>query len=87
MKAQTDITSDDLRGMMQKALQDAGWSPDKIAGYLLAQEKSGWLRPQCPAWIRNSAAVYYCLPIAGSFDNPTPPTVTKRHTPKFGGGQ
>lgn len=58
-----DISCDDLREMIDDYLTKIGATPEYRAGYLDAQEKSGWLRPSAPAWIRNSAALYYCLPL------------------------
>jgi len=71
-----DLSVDGLRDLMVAALSNAGWSPEEIAGYVAAQEKAGWLRPQCPAWIRNSAGVYYALPPSGAFADPRPLKVT-----------
>lgn len=65
-----DITVEDLREMIVKALESDGWSDQEVAGYVTAQEHSGWLRPKCPAWLRNSAAVWYLIPPANGFGYP-----------------
>ena len=66
-----DISIDDLREMIITALTADHWTTEQIAGYVAAQEASGWLRVSCPAWLRNSAAVHYCIPPADGFgDSP-----------------
>lgn len=63
MSQNRDITVEELREFMLTGLKQSGWNQDEINGYVAAQERSGWLRPKCPAWLRNSAAVYYALPV------------------------
>lgn len=70
MSQPRDLSIADLRQLMLDALESGGHSPDWIAGYIAAQERSGWLRPSCPAWIRNSAGVFYAIPPASGFANP-----------------
>lgn len=60
---QKDISCNDLEEMMIEYLKNRGSTVEYVKGYLDAQRKSGWLRPSAPAWIRNSAAIYYCLPL------------------------
>lgn len=67
-----DLTVQDLKELMIFDLERRGKSPDFIAGYLAAQEKSGWLRNECPAWIRNSAGLYYAIPISEPEPRTTP---------------
>lgn len=66
MSVGRDLTVDDLREMIVISLQQQGRDQLYIDGYIDAQERSGWLRPACPAWIRNSAGVYYALPPGAS---------------------
>lgn len=65
-----NISIGDLRDMMQDHLSKRGHSVEFVAGYLEAQTRSGWLRENAPAWIRNSAALYYLLPT--DTDSPAP---------------
>lgn len=58
-----DLSIADLEDLMIYYLDRRGVSEEFKAGYLEAQRKSGWLRPGCPAWLRNSAGVYYAIPI------------------------
>jgi hypothetical protein len=62
-----DISIEGLEELMRHALIEDGAGPDFVEGYVAAQRRSGWLRPGCPAWIRNSAGVYYALPPHGAF--------------------
>lgn len=62
MKDPTDYTPGELEMLMVPYLVKRGRSDEYIAGYLEAQKLSGWLRPACPAWIRNSAALWYLIP-------------------------
>lgn len=78
MSTPRDLTVEDLAELMTHAMKSAGRSDDWIHGYLAAQRFSGWLRPQCPAWIRNSAGVHYALPHA---DNPQPAPSGRREAP------
>jgi hypothetical protein len=57
-----DITREELREMIETGLKEQGRDQDYIDGYIAAHERAGWLRATCPAWMRNSAAVHYCLP-------------------------
>jgi hypothetical protein len=70
-----DLSVSDLREIIVSALLANGWTEEEIAGYVRAHETSGWLRPKCPAWIRNSAGVFYALPPAGGFGEKSPPKI------------
>lgn len=60
-----DISPGDLEEIMRDALKSRNAPPDYIAGYIDAQKRSGFLKPKAPAWIRNTAALYYLLPPPG----------------------
>jgi len=62
------ITTADLREIMTEALERRHASADYIAGYIAAHELCGWLRPSCPQWIRDTAALHYLLPPANTPD-------------------
>jgi hypothetical protein len=47
---------------MREFLTKRGDTPEAIAAYIEAQKLAGWLRPRCPAWLRNSAILYFLLP-------------------------
>lgn len=53
-----DVTKEGLRRLIIKTLAAEGMGADYIEGYLDAQERSGWLKPGAPQWLRNSAAFY-----------------------------
>ena len=59
MKPIRDCTPAQLENLMRSALIRSEWGASEISGYIAAQQKSGWLRQNCPQWIRNSAAIYY----------------------------
>ena len=64
MKNPEDYSPDDLRALMIEHLEKRGESPEFVRGYIAAQERFGLLRPRCPAWMRNSAALFYLIPIS-----------------------
>jgi hypothetical protein len=61
MTRRKEMTVADLEALMISYLADRGMSAEYIRGYLEGQRLSGWLRPNCPEWIRNSAAMKYQL--------------------------
>lgn len=76
-----DLSVTDLREMMVSALAQVGHSDSFIAGFISAQERSGWLRPNCPAWIRNSAGVHFALVHNEGYDDPMFPDANRRFPP------
>jgi len=58
-----NISPDELEILMREFYHKRDRTQDFIDGFLTAQKLSGWLRPRCPAWIRNSATSYF-RPIA-----------------------
>jgi hypothetical protein len=56
-----DISRSELYNMMVDALRAENRDELYITGYIRAQIKCGWLRKNCPAWIRNSAAVHFAF--------------------------
>ena len=67
MNKKHDITPDDLENLITVYLEKRGFSSDYIAGFIAAQNLSGWLRKNCPQWIRNSSAVHFCIPPSTNF--------------------
>jgi hypothetical protein len=57
-----DWTVDELEELIREALEKRGAPAHYVAGYLDAQRRAGWLRPQAPGWLRNSAALWFLLP-------------------------
>lgn len=64
MKTPQDFSIEDLEKLMREYLEKRGESQDFIKGYIDAQRKSGFLRDRSPAWVRNSAALFYLIPPA-----------------------
>lgn len=64
MKPPEDFSTEDLEKLMREHLAKRRESDDYVRGYLDAQRRAGWLRPRCPAWMRNSAALFYLIPIS-----------------------
>lgn len=64
MKKSKDITPEELEDIIRDYLENQGFGVAYVEGYIDAQKKAGWLRPNCPAWMRNSVAVHYLLPHA-----------------------
>ena len=64
MKPPEDFTTSDLEQLMREYLEKRGMSADFVRGYIEAQRKSGWLRDRSPAWVRNSAALFYLIPVS-----------------------
>ena len=54
-----NISIKELEILMRDFYHTRDRSQDFIDGFITAQKLSGWLRPRCPAWIRNSAASYF----------------------------
>ena len=65
-KTMPRIPVSELNQVMVLSLTADGRSPDYIAGFIAAQEFSGWLRPQCPDWIRRSALLIYSSHVSAS---------------------
>lgn len=73
-----DLSVEDLRELIVIALTNNGWTGEEIAGYVRAHEVAGWLRPKCPAWLRNAAGVHYAIPPAGGFGEASPPKIDRK---------
>lgn len=67
MNAKHDISIEDFEELMTDYLRKRGFSDDYIAGFLEAQRLSGWSRKNCPAWMRNSAALHFAIPPQHNF--------------------
>lgn len=62
MSTNTDppnISPDELEILMRDFYHRRDRSQDFVDGFITAQKLSGWLRPRCPNWIRNSSASYF----------------------------
>lgn len=59
-----NITPENLREFIVANLEKRGKTPDFIAGYVEAMDLAGYTAKGKPAWIRNSAALLYLIPIS-----------------------
>lgn len=85
MKNPHDITIEGLQELITVFLTKRGFSPDYVAGFLDAQNLSGWTRKNCPAWIRNSAGIHFSIPPNQHFPSSPgkhPDPNKKQETPK-----
>lgn len=58
------VSAEQLQTVMEQSLASDGHSDDYINGFIAAQKFAGWLRPQCPNWIRRSALIIYSASIS-----------------------
>lgn len=49
-------TSAELMELIRKTLDEAGYCPDYVAGYIAAQQADGCLRSHAPQWMRKAMA-------------------------------
>lgn len=63
LKKPVPVTIEQLQDLMVRSLTRDGWTKSEIRGYITAQRNCGWLRPKCPQWIRETAAMHYKLSI------------------------